>query len=200
MNDKVLLSRAELELTQRIQLHFPVRQLSPETVGLWNKTPMSILSAKILEASTIKCVITTRFNPGNFNGLDKSWKLIPEEHDSRCPDIIVDSSLIKLAVMIQSCESDGHGIRGEEKLKRLKSSGNIRLTADWFLFFRRNQNLIPKEWGEVSAVYFDGDVLLHNNCRWTLLLQRRETWQWDCESLGNLYFPKEPSAVLNPLA
>jgi hypothetical protein len=48
MNDKAL-SNATLELTQRIQTHFP-RDIDPAVVQFWNGQPKEILTARLLEA------------------------------------------------------------------------------------------------------------------------------------------------------
>ena len=46
MSDKAL-SRAELELTQRIQMHFPRGVISPQTLGYWNSCPTKVLTARL---------------------------------------------------------------------------------------------------------------------------------------------------------
>ena len=47
MSDKASLSNAELELTQRIQLHFPRGVLSPEELKFWNGCEKEVLSAEL---------------------------------------------------------------------------------------------------------------------------------------------------------
>jgi hypothetical protein len=139
--------------------------------------------------------ITSRFTPETFPGLGAGWKLIPEEHDSKCPDAIADIKFIKLLVMLKDGEN---AIGGEEKLKRLKELGNIRLTADWFLFFFTNQHLIPEEWKKVSAVYFDGDVLLSPGGNRSVLYLGWDggRWCWDGHWLDIVWDSSEPSAGL----
>lgn len=48
MDDKAL-NNAELELTQKIQMHFPRGVISGETLRKWNGCPIEVLSARLTE-------------------------------------------------------------------------------------------------------------------------------------------------------
>ena len=49
MSDKALLSRAELELTQRLQLHFPCGEIPPKMQSLWNGCSCDRISLALTE-------------------------------------------------------------------------------------------------------------------------------------------------------
>lgn len=48
MRDKTSLTRAELELTQRIQLHFP-ENIDPAIIQKWNNCKKEVLAARLME-------------------------------------------------------------------------------------------------------------------------------------------------------
>ncbi|OGC04397.1 hypothetical protein A2276_08635 [candidate division WOR-1 bacterium RIFOXYA12_FULL_43_27] len=49
MSDKALISDAELELTQKIQMHFPRGVIPAEVLMKWNGCPKDIITAKLTE-------------------------------------------------------------------------------------------------------------------------------------------------------
>ena len=66
MSDKANLSNAELELTQRIQMHFPRGVLSAEVLKQWNGCPAEIITAavaKVFGASLEAHKVDLRFAP-----------------------------------------------------------------------------------------------------------------------------------------
>jgi hypothetical protein len=62
MSSEKTLTKAELELTQKIQLHFP--KLSKEALDFWNGCKVEILKAKIIETfGTIPISVSTEIDP-----------------------------------------------------------------------------------------------------------------------------------------
>lgn len=59
MSDKTALTRAELELTQRMQLHFPCGKVSAEQLHYWNSCPKEVLTAAYLEMLCKKPVLNS---------------------------------------------------------------------------------------------------------------------------------------------
>jgi hypothetical protein len=139
-----------------------------------------------------------RFNPAKFIG--KGWSIIMEETDTRSTALTeLDLTKVQHVTMLQS----GGSIKGEEKLKRLKSSDYIRLDVDIFLMLWENQHLIPESWKEsinesTRFVYFDGTVLRRSDGdRCVLCLYWGDgRWRWDVVWLGYNWDSNNPSAVL----
>ena len=100
---------------------------------------------------------TQPFNPSTF--IRVGWSI--EEEDERSLAFSeVDLNEIRFETMLRKGETS---ITGEEKLKRLKASGNIRLDAKIFQTLWENKNLIPESWkekvgGNIQFIYFDGTV------------------------------------------
>jgi hypothetical protein len=137
--------------------------------------------------------------PKEFVGV--GWSIIAAETDTYSTALTeLDPTKVQFVTMLNDSETS---IRGEEKLKRLKSSGYIRLDADVFLTLWENKHLIPESWkekvkGKTRCIFFDGTVLRDSDgCRYVLYLYwRGGAWCWrmrwlDLDWLGNF-----PSAVL----
>lgn len=94
-------------------------------------------------------------------------------------------------------------ITGEERLKRLKKAGYVRLDAKMFLTLWENQHLIPESWkekinGNIRFIFFDGTVLLlPDGNRYTLCLDWNDgRWYWSAHWLVHGRHARNPSAVL----
>ena len=137
------------------------------------------------------------FNPVEFFG--QSWKIA--EEDERSLNITeLDLDAVRLEDMLKSGEVF---IKGEEKLKRLKSHGNIRLDAKIFETLWKNQQLIPKKWkeetdGEATYIFFDGTIFVSPDGvrRVFCLLWDGHGWRWGCRWLGCDRYVNSLSAVL----
>ncbi len=73
----------------------------------------------------------------------------------------VDLSQVRFETMLKDGESS---IRGEEKLERLKASGNIRLDAKILQTLWENKHFIPESWkervnGNIRYIFFCGTEL-----------------------------------------
>ena len=92
--------------------------------------------------------------------LGKGWSI--EEQDERS---LALNEIDLSKVSFETCLKQGEAsITGEKKLKRLKTSGHIRLDARFFLALWKNQKLIPESWkektnGSTTEIFFDGTVL-----------------------------------------
>lgn len=77
----------------------------------------------------------------------------------------VDVSRIRLVTTLKEGEIR---VGGEERIRRLKNSGYIRLDAKLFQFFLEHKECIPEEWkervnGNVLYIHFDGTVFRDSN-------------------------------------
>ena len=96
-------------------------------------------------------------------------------------------------------------IKGEEKLKRLKSAGHIRLDASIFWTLWMNEHLIPESWKKKASkkratrfIRFDGTIFLDQNglCHVPCLYYEHSEWHWCTDYLGSICGVDDPSAVL----
>lgn len=137
------------------------------------------------------------FDPVAFLG--KGWS-IAEEDERSLALTEVDVAQVTLVTMLKDGESR---VVGEEKLRRLKDAGHVRLDAGVFKFLWENQEIIPEEWkrtgnGSIQYIYFDGTVLRGpDGGRRVLCLSRYgDEWDWHYGWLGIGWDADEPSAVL----
>lgn len=175
-----------------------VINLTPEEFGnrfttfLKNGARVSIDSMKITPKP---------FDPVKFIG--NKWSLVADEHDARC-DALTEVDFSK--VLFETCLKDGEtSITGEEKLKRLKANGNIRLGASVFLGFwedyqvRKEDSTLEHFYFEKGITYLDffGDVLLGPfSLRGVLFLCRDVGGSWDWGWLGRGWGARHFSASL----
>ncbi|MEQ1500104.1 MAG: hypothetical protein ABL917_01880 [Parcubacteria group bacterium] len=140
-----------------------------------------------------------RFNPKKFIG--DGWSILNDETDARSI-ALTELDLTKVQHVTELRDGETY-VKGEEKLKRLKSSDYIRLDADIFLTFWENQHHIPESWkekvsGNTRFIYFDGTVLRGSDGnRYVLCLYWGDgAWYWHVYWLGNGWYDNDPSAVL----
>lgn len=139
------------------------------------------------------------FDPVKFLG--HGWTI--EEQDERSLTLTqVDLAKVQLEHMLKKGENC---IKGEEKLKRLKSANHIRLDAKIFQTLWENQALILEAWrekmnGDITTTYifFDGTVLRSpSGDRYVLdLCWHVGQWRWGYYWLGDDWDIGSPSAVL----
>lgn len=140
---------------------------------------------------------STAFNPAEFIG--KGWTI--EEQDERSLALTeVDLTVIRFETMLKDGETR---INGEEKLRRLKKAGHIRLDAKVFQTLWENQHLIPERWKEktnnnTTYIFFDGSVLRGpvGDRDVLFLYWGGGGWDWVYGWLGNDWSASDPSAVL----
>lgn len=140
-----------------------------------------------------------RFNPKKFIG--DGWSILNDETDARSIALTeLDLTKVQHLTMLKDGETY---VKGEEKLKRLKASGLVRLDADIFLTLWENQHLIPESWkekvnGNTRYIYFDGTVLRRSDGhRYVLSLYWNDgRWSWLVRWLDNDWYGSHPSAVL----
>jgi hypothetical protein len=150
------------------------------------------------------------FNPEKF--IAKGWSiwrgsangngLSGEEEQNKLSLGLAELDISK--IQLETClKPGGSSIKGDEKLKRLKKSGYIRLDAKIFQTFWENQHLIPESWkeevnGNTRYIFFDGTILRSpygRRCALCLCWLGGE-WRWGCYWLGNDWHAGDPSAVL----
>jgi len=152
---------------------------------LKNGCRMGIIGAKIISIDR-----TVSFDLVKFLG--ERWTI--EEQDERSLLLTqVDLAKVQFEHMLKFEESC---ISGEEKLKRLKEMGHIRLDAKVLQTLWNNQHLIPERWKEktkdkTTCIFFDGSIFRNSsNCwRYVLLLSWQfGQWRWDyCRIDYNCY-------------
>ena len=140
------------------------------------------------------------FNPTEF--IEEGWTIIAEETDTRSTALTeLDLTKVQFVTMLKDGESF---INGEEKRKRLKKDGRIRLDANAFLTLWEKQYLIPESWmervnGNRRFIYFDGTVLqnsINQRCVLCLFCLENGRWGWDASQLDSNYYYNNQSAVL----
>lgn len=139
--------------------------------------------------------------PENGNGLDGQ-----EDWDVRLLALTkLDLSKVHLEHMLTNDElkSKKPYIDGEEKHRRLKNIGHIRLDPKVLQTLLENEKLIPESWkkktnGYTTYVFFDGIVLRGpGGLRSVLsLCWLAGGWRWHCRCLGYGFRARHPSAVL----
>jgi hypothetical protein len=138
-----------------------------------------------------------KFDPAEFIG--KGWTI--EEEDERSLELTeLDITNVRFEHMLVEGET---WVKGETKLERLKSAGNIRLDAKIFQTLWENQHLIPERWkektnGNTTFVCFDGTVLRDpGGYRYILYLDwYGGGWCWNDRWLVSKWDANGPSAVL----
>jgi hypothetical protein len=140
---------------------------------------------------------TSAFDPVAFIG--EGWSIVEEDERSLALGE-VDLTKVNFETMLKERESS---VVGEEKLKRLKDAGHIRLDAKVFQTLWENQHLIPASWkeptnGNTTYVFFDGTILRDSRGnRYVLYLCWFDgEWDWDYIWLGREWSARDPSAVL----
>lgn len=140
---------------------------------------------------------TSAFDPVAFIG--NGWSIV--EEDKRSLKLTeVDLTKVSFKTTLKGRENT---VVGNEKLKRLIASGDIRLDAKVLQTLWENQHLIPEAWkqptnGNTTYVFFDGTVLQHSGGnRYVLCLCWDDgEWRWDYGWLGVGWHADDPSAVL----
>lgn len=149
-----------------------------------------------------KVLQTDRSKPfGPVGFLGEEWTI--EEQDERSLTLTeLDLTKVRFEDMLKDGES---WIKGEEKLKRLKEAGHIRLDAVIFLHLWKNQHLIPESWkekinGNPRYIFFDGTILRSpSGDRYVLyLIWRGGGWDWGYYWLDRDWSAYDPSAILAP--
>ncbi len=149
-----------------------------------------------------KVITIDRSTPFNPEFVGQRWKIdTDEQEDTRSLGLTqLDLTAIRFKTMLKDGESF---IDGEEKIKRLKTSKNIRLDVKIFQTLWENKHLIPERWkektnGNTTYIYFDGTILLNpDGDRYVLCLcWDGGEWDWDYIWLDNAWFANDPSAVL----
>lgn len=137
------------------------------------------------------------FDPKTFLN---DWSINVDEQDERALALTeVDLAKVVFETTLKKKENP---IKGEEKLKRLKENGSIRLDASVFQILWKNQHLIPLKWrkktnGNTTRIFFDGTILKSAGDRYALNLwwSNRE-WHRGCNGLFRNVNDNDLSAVL----
>lgn len=189
-----------------------VINLKPEEFGgrftafLKNGARLVIGEPRILPIDRFK-----PFNPAEFIGAGWSiWRgpadgnglVGEEERDYRSSTLNqLDLSKVQLATCLKQGESV---TTGEERLKRLKADGRIRLDENAFQAFWNNKEAIPSRFkervnGNIQFIFFDGVLLRSprgNRCALYLDFGSGGSWGWDYSWLDRGRHVHDPSAVL----
>jgi hypothetical protein len=131
-------------------------------------------------------------DPAEFLG--KGWSIV--EQDERSLALTeVDISKICLETMLKDGETR---VSSEDRLRRLKEAGHVRLDAKIFQTFWENKERIPESWKKKDVIVFDGTELQSpHGDRYVLYLYWYGVgWDWNYYWLGNDWRAGYPSAVL----
>ena len=145
---------------------------------------------------------TKPLDPASFIG--KGWEFVAKECCLRTHALTeIDWAKVEFVTCLNEGESS---ITGEEKLKRLKSSGAIRLGSSAFNSLwldyqaRKAESVLEQLFKEQNLTYIDffGDVLLYPlGHRLVLCLDRDDggRWHWSYRWLGHVWDASDRSAV-----
>ncbi len=146
-----------------------------------------LVEKSVLKTISIVLPTVKTFNPATFTG--RSLKVLDGENDKRA-EALIEVDFAK--VIFDTCLKDGETrITGEEKLKRLKESGNIRLGAETFLALwnedgRKTLEWLHKEKGITYLDFFGSILESSNGGRCVLCLHCYDgRWGWNYSWLGN---------------
>jgi hypothetical protein len=124
----------------------------------------------------------------------RSWSVV--EQDERALKVTrLDLDDVRLVTVFGKEETL---VGGEEKIRRLKETGFIRLDARAFQEIWKNRALIP-EWWKSKVVFFDGTVLRRPDEKMCIFCIYWINDHWDSNyiTLDNFWNDKYPSAVLS---
>jgi hypothetical protein len=145
----------------------------------------------VASSSVIQIDRSTPFDPIAFLGEDYS---IVEQDERSLTLLDIDLSRIHFSAMLVAVEVY---LDAEEKLRRLKKAGHVRLDAKIFQTLWENKHLIPEAWegmfntsfGEItfkhSLITFDGTILkdLYGDRYVMYLHNQGREWSWCIMSL-----------------
>lgn len=135
--------------------------------------------------------------PADGNGLEGD-----EERDARSATL---TELDLDQVQLVTCLKRGESVTtGEERIKRLRTDGRVRLDENAFQAFWENRAQLPDRFkervnGNTQFIFFDGVVLRGSDGgRYTLCLCFFDggSWDWHCNWLGDDRDADLSSAVL----
>lgn len=156
--------------------------------------------SKSVKPMIAKILAIIPFNLVEFLG--KGCKI--DEEDERAK-VLAEVDISKL--IFETClQEGGSQITGEEKLRRLKADGRIRLGAEWFLALWQNyqdkgansllENLYRTK--GIRCLVFFGTILCGpGGRRYVLCLYRRgcDDWDWSRFEVGNDWISPAPAVL-----
>jgi hypothetical protein len=173
-------------------------ELTPEQRGARFAAFLNNGGNLMIGSQVIKIDRTKLFNPADFIGA--GW-MIDEPQDEKSLALSeLDQAKVRFETTFKADESS---VGGEDKLKRLKKAGHVRLDAKIFQTLWENQSLIPESWkekinGNTRYIFFDGTVLRDpsgNRCVLYLYWSEGQ-WDWSGNWLDDYFSADDPSAVL----
>lgn len=196
--DKNMLRKALWEFLRPL-VQLITNLLNPDQGEEWLREFKKFLRKEECWKKLIITINRNRFNTVEHIG--HGWSIVADETDARST-LLTELDLTKVQHITMLKDGETY-VEGEKKLKRLKSSGYIRLDADIFLTFWENQHLIPESWkekvnGNTRFIYFDGTVLRGpGGDRFILYLYWDDSkWLWNVDWLDLGWNDNSPSAVL----
>ncbi len=136
---------------------------------------------------------TTPFDPSAFMG--KGWSI--EEQDERSLRITeLDLNKVTFETMLRSGEVS---IQSEEKIRRLKEVGHIRLDAKVLQTLWEEESLIPENWKTSDGGILFGGTILRNSDgdRCVLCLRwNGRVWDWFYSWLDVDWYAEDLSVCL----
>jgi len=172
-----------------------VRQIALGDVELVFKTKSTPASKPVSRILKLGATLI----PATFIG--QGWKEVTEDTDPRAEALTeLDLDKVSFVTTLKNGESS---ITGEERLKRLKASGQVRLGGKAFMACWNNRHLLPESWkkdesGNIRVITFDGLTLQGSSggrCVLSLYWHGSE-WNWYYNWLDNDFAAHRQSAVL----
>ncbi|MFH0928616.1 MAG: hypothetical protein V1821_04050 [bacterium] len=194
-------------------------ELDPETLQVIIERPQEVQITEFLrnrgkvivgEPKILKIDRSRLFDPEKFIGEGWSFWKGPATGDGKTGLVEQDRRSLALTEFdlgkagLKSCLKEGEEyVGGEEFLKRLTESGEVRLDAGVFLTFWENKHLYPAAWkeltnGNTTFVYFFGSPLRDPSGRRCVLYLYFEDGRldWRCRYLEDGWLARRLAGVL----
>lgn len=115
MKNETALSNTELELTQKIQIHFPRGEIPPDVIGAWNGAPKAVIRKKLVDAFGRMPIMSPDRKPKARSATGVGYLLAqsivgfdfitPEEIMKACPKVVYSEEQVEtLATTIPPVE------------------------------------------------------------------------------------------------
>ena len=215
MNDTAL-NNVTLELTQKIQMHFP-RDINPSTLAFWNGQPKEVISAKLLDAFgripeepvservpqaplSMSIIVDCDANPNVPSGLSltgdgtehrKKGKVTLEKRD----DGKLYANGKEVVRHLSLKQQNGKSIQGHKLRKELKDVQVLNACIMDALL--ANPQLIPDEW-KSGYTFFWGTIFRYADGLLYVgyLYWFGVRWDWNYNWLGYDWLSFDPAASL----
>lgn len=171
------------------------KNAAQRVLGRGNELSLGIkrlIESLSLDLNLIQIDRTAPFDPVSFIGAGCS---IAEQDERSLALTEVDLNQVTFETMLRFGEVS---IEGEEKFRRLKEVGHIRLDARVLQTLYENQALIPEDWKSKDFIFFNGTIIRDSGGgQYVLcLFPLNSGWRWGYRWLDRKWQAKDLSACL----